>query len=78
MVQGLKNAGLKSAAVFEQIGKELPNQSGVVEKVKAIYLYDLTKSGKSVAKVSEFFVFFSLIPQCSSRPEKWKGLRLRR
>lgn len=49
---GLKNAGLKSAAVFEQIGKELPNQSGVVEKVKAIYLYDLTKSGKSVAKVT--------------------------
>uniref|UniRef100_A0A1I7YH38 SCP2 domain-containing protein n=2 Tax=Steinernema glaseri TaxID=37863 RepID=A0A1I7YH38_9BILA len=39
---------VKSEAIFEQIARELPNQKGVVQKVKGIIVYDIMKNGKHV------------------------------
>jgi 3-hydroxyacyl-CoA dehydrogenase/3a,7a,12a-trihydroxy-5b-cholest-24-enoyl-CoA hydratase len=41
---------LKSAAVFEELGKRLTSQPELVKKVNAIFLWIITKDGKEVAK----------------------------
>ena len=48
---------LKSDALFEQMKEIVKTSDGeLVKKIKAIYLWNITKDGKTVSKWSELFL----------------------
>lgn len=47
------NVELVSDAIFEQINEQLPHQKDIVQKVKGIIVYDITKNGKHAAFYSK-------------------------
>ena len=45
---------LKSTAIFEELKKHVSSTPDIVRKVKAIFLWNITKAGKRVAQWSEY------------------------
>ena len=46
-------AGLQSTAIFQQLREHLSSSPEIVKKVNAVYLWNITKDGKTVAKWSK-------------------------
>lgn len=45
---------LQSTAIFQQLKEHLASSPDIVKKIKAIYSWNITKDGKTVAKWSQF------------------------
>ncbi len=45
---------LQSTAIFQQLKEHLSSSPDIVKKVNAVYVWNITKGGKIVAKWSEF------------------------
>ncbi len=67
-------AGLQSTAIFEQLKEHLSSSPDIVKKVKAIFMWNITKDGKTVAKWSKILMHCLTPPQTDSFLEPPKSL----